>query len=175
MSSVLRRISRRPLPGRERGSGLILALGILALLAIMATTFVTLMRIDVGLTGVYRDDVITEMLAEGVQQYALGVLRDDLDRTLYKYENRDQAIGGRQPGKVISLPGRNTDHLAPEAFRYGIPTSNDVWYHTDASTNTSYSNAYSDVGLLGGSSVHGQVPQASFGGNDERITLAIVD
>ena len=127
MSSVSRRISRRPLPagGRrhERGSGLILVLGVLALLAVMATTFVTLVSIDARLTSVYRDDVMTEMLAQGVARYAIAVLRDDQDRTLFKYENRDQAVGGRQPGKIISLPGRNTDYLAPEEFRYGIPTS----------------------------------------------------
>ena len=167
----MRKLRRR----HDRGSGLILALGVLALLAIIATTFITLMRIDARLTRTYCDDVTTEMLAEGVQEYALAVLRDDQDRTLYKYENRDQAVGGRQPGKVISLPGRNTDYLAPEAFRYGIPASNDVWFHTDASTNTSYSNAYTEVGLLGAAAVHGQMPQGSFGGNDERIILAIVD
>ena len=52
--------------GQRAGSGLIIALGVLAMLTIMATTFVTLMRLDARLTRVNTDDLVVEMLAEGV-------------------------------------------------------------------------------------------------------------
>jgi len=154
----------------ERGSGLILALGILALLAIMATTFVTLMRVDARLTRIYCDDVTSEMLASGVLNYALGVLRDDQDRTLYRYENRDQAVGGQTWG----VPGRNTDYLAPVAERYGTGASNDVWFQTAGHAGSAYSDARSEVGLYDEVLVHSTVPQRSFGGED-RSVFAIMD
>ncbi|HUW55823.1 MAG TPA: hypothetical protein VMZ92_04255, partial [Planctomycetota bacterium] len=147
-------------PGRQvrgRGSGLILALGILALLAVMATTFIALMRINTRLSRVYTDELVTEMLASGVANYCLSVLKDDQDRTLYKYENRDQAIGGgSRNSDRMSLRGRSTDWWAPGGHRYGTPASNDVWMH-------SASEGYVESGLYGVAG-HYEGQQASFGG-----------
>ncbi|HUU42178.1 MAG TPA: hypothetical protein VMX57_00275, partial [Planctomycetota bacterium] len=158
----------------DRGSGLILALGILAMMAVMATTFVTLMRVNTRLSRIYADDATAELLAQGVVNYTLAVLRDDQDRSLYKYENRDQAVGGRgswqgmstydpsDPNAVtdfrMSLPGRNTDWWAPVDHRYATHASNDVWYH-------SASDGYVEVGLYSPGAGHREWPQASFGGD----------
>ncbi|KPJ53550.1 MAG: hypothetical protein AMS16_05220, partial [Planctomycetes bacterium DG_58] len=166
----------------ERASGLILALGVLAMLAIIATTFITLMRINTRLSKVYTDELVTEMLASGVSNYCLAVLRDDQDRTLYKYENRDQAVGGRDrwqgmgnysgsdPKAVtdfqMSLPGRNTDWWAAAKHRYATAASNDVWYH-------SASEGYVETALYGASAGHREWPQSSFGG--QSYDFCIVD
>ena len=67
--------------GTERGSALLVTLGILALLALMGTTFVTLMRTDDKLNVNYVDDLSCELLARGLLEYCRGILTDDLDRT----------------------------------------------------------------------------------------------
>ena len=169
----------------EAGSALIIALGILAMLAIMATTFITLTRVNNRLTRVYADDLITEMLASGVENYTLSVLRDDQDRTLYKYENRDTPVGGRgqwqgmarfvwdgtkwvkvtyapdDPNAIsdyrMSIGGRNVDYWAPPEHRYGNAASNDVWYHAA-------SDGYPQMGLYEPSEGHYEWAQSSFGG-----------
>ena len=169
--------TKRP---EQRGSGLILALGILAMMAIMATTFVTLMRINTQLSRIYADDAAAELLAQGVVNYTLAVLRDDQDRSLFKYENRDQAVGGRgswqgmssydpsDPKAVtdfhMSLPGRNTDWWAPTAKRYATGPSNDVWFHCA-------SDGYVEVGLYDSQAGHREGSQASFGGGGQDFTI----
>jgi type II secretory pathway component PulK len=69
----------------QRGSGLVVALSVLAMLAIMATAFITLMRLDVRITANYVDDQRCEMLARGMLSYFRALLSDDLDRTWGKY------------------------------------------------------------------------------------------
>ena len=166
----------------NHGSGLILSLGILALLAVMATTFITLMRINTRLSRVYTDEFATELLAAGVENYCLAVLQDDQDRTLYKYENRDQAVGGRDRWQGMgnyssgdsaaetdfrmSIPGRNTDWWAASKNRYATVASNDVWYH-------SASDGYVETALYDASAGHREWPQSSFGG--ESYDFCIVD
>ena len=156
---------------RSRGSGLILTLGVLALLAVMASTFILLMRIDSRLTRIQTDDVLTEMLAAGVSNYCMSVLRDDQDRTIYKYENRDQAVGDFRDygtGMLLHIPGRNTDYWAADSYRYGTATSNDVWFHSaDANPYASHTDLY------GGRASLYESPQASFGG--EHYEFCIVD
>ena len=63
----------------RRGSGLIVALSVLAMLAIMATSFVTLTRLEVRITTNYVDDLKCELLAKGALNYFKALLRDDLD------------------------------------------------------------------------------------------------
>ena len=77
----------------QRGSGLIIALAILAMLAIMATSFVTLTRLEGRVTANYVNDLRCELLAKGTLNYFKALLREDLDRTWGKYENRDTAVG----------------------------------------------------------------------------------
>ncbi|HUU43008.1 MAG TPA: hypothetical protein VMX57_04475, partial [Planctomycetota bacterium] len=157
----------------SRGSGLILALGILGMLAILATTFVTLMNVEARLTRIATDDLNSRLLAEGVVRYCVGVLRDDQDRSVYKYENRDMPVGGRpqwqgmdsydrdDPKAItdfrMSIPGRTTDYWAPPEHRYGTLASNDVWYH-------SASEGYPQTGLYEASPGHYEWGQPSFGG-----------
>ena len=62
----------------ERGSGLIVALAVLALLAVMATTFLSLARLDVRVVRNYVDDQRCEILARGMMYYFKALLRDDL-------------------------------------------------------------------------------------------------
>ncbi len=106
----------------KRGSALLLSLGVLALLAIMGTTFVTMTRMDSKLNAHYVDDVQCEMLARGMLEYVRGILVDDQDRSMriisnsltypvvaQRYENRD--TGGpfvRSDGGFM-LTGVNTD------------------------------------------------------------------
>jgi len=120
-------IPRRGRSSARQGSGLIIVLSILAMLAIMATTFITLMRLDARITANYVDDLRCEMLARGVMNYFFAVLRDDLDRTWEKYENRDASvgmIGWDWPGvtPTVRVPGLNTLH-------YGTGVGNDCWYN----------------------------------------------
>ena len=67
---------------RNRGSALLMSLGVLALLAIMGTTFVALMRTDSKMNMHYVDDVQCELLARGLLEYCRGILADDLDRSM---------------------------------------------------------------------------------------------
>ena len=82
-----------PLLPTRRASGLIVALAILALLSLMATTFVALVRLDARVTTNYVDDLRCEVLAHGMLSYFKALLRDDHDRTWGKYENRDTSVG----------------------------------------------------------------------------------
>ena len=114
---------------REKGSGLIVALGVLAILSIMATTFITLMRLDTRVAANYVDDLRCEMLAHGTLNYFKALLRDDLDRTWDKYENRDSGVGAvgwtwsSDGGTVATnIPGLKTPH-------YGTPICNDFWFN----------------------------------------------
>ena len=140
---------------RKRGSALLVTLGVLALLAIMGTTFVTLMRMDEQLTNSYVYDLRCELLARGLLEYCRGLLAEDLDRTqrilgdingnykvVYRYENRDTAGPGVVDyGFQNFMNGLNTDdnvlntdeHMSWDdithvtALRLGIPASNDFW------------------------------------------------
>ncbi|HUV40111.1 MAG TPA: hypothetical protein VMY39_10875, partial [Planctomycetota bacterium] len=111
---------------KHDGSGLILSLAVLAMLAVLATTFVSLSRLDVRVTLNYVDDQSCEMLARGTLNYFKALLRDDLDRTWGKYENRDAQVGmlGRYwNGLTLNrIPGLNT-------ARYGTPLCNDFWFN----------------------------------------------
>jgi len=107
----------------QKGSGLIIALSVLAMLAIMATTFITLMRLDTRITANYVDDFRCEMLARGMVNYFKSLLADDLDRTWGKYENRDAYVGAINPyvsANWVRVPGLWESE-------YGTPVSNDFW------------------------------------------------
>jgi len=118
------------------------------MLAIMATTFITLMRLDVRVTANYLDDCRSEMLARGMLNYFTGILRDDLDRTWGKYANRNAQVGikGWHYGGYVNdrVPGINT-------YQYGTYLCRDVWF------NAPYAGQYwqDDFGGLYNSSALG--------------------
>ncbi|HUU43102.1 MAG TPA: hypothetical protein VMX57_04945 [Planctomycetota bacterium] len=110
----------------DRASGLLIALAVLALLAVMATTFVTLMRLDVRMTRNYLDDQHCEMLSQGMLNYFSALLRDDLERTWPRYENRDMGVGVARTymdGRYVNVPGRR-------GYGWGTYVSNDFWFAT---------------------------------------------
>jgi len=124
---------------RQKGSGLIIALSVLAMLTIMATTFITLMRLDTRVTRNYVDDQRCEMLALGVLNYTKSLLRDDIDRTWGKYENRDTAVGDHAWAGWTAPPIGYLETRIPGFFentvgrlvgddRMGTPPSNDFWF-----------------------------------------------
>ena len=118
------RIRMTSLPSSNRGSGLIVTLSVLALLALMATMFITLMRTDLRVAANYADDQRCQMLAWGMLNYLKAILRDDLDRTWGKYENRDRGVG-----YVTNLNSTDgTRVLGLNTLRYGTPISNDFWF-----------------------------------------------
>jgi hypothetical protein len=144
---------------RRRGSALILALAVLAMLAIMATTFITLTRLDVRITATYADNQQCEQLALGVGEYCKALLRDDLDRTWGKFENRDTSVGavgfvwsGTYPGGRLSvqIPGLTE-------YSWGTPISNDFWFSPPYRTWADFGNIYATDAGSGG------LPQQSFG------------
>ena len=108
---------------RSRASALLVTLGVLALLAIMGTTFVTMTRMNSRLNIHYVDGVQCEMLARGLLEYIRGILADDLDRSmkvlvddpkrpriLHRYENRETSapfIGNYNFSNM--MVGMNTD------------------------------------------------------------------
>ncbi|GEM_PF-3054928 len=142
---------------RIRGSALLLSLGVLALLAIMGTTFVTMTRMESKLNTRYVDDVQCEMLVKGLLEYCRGILADDLDRSMkvvsdnyrypqiaHRYENRDAAApyiyysgyANRLTGLNTDDNVRNLDMSIADNFvrgktrmgvRLGIGPSNDFW------------------------------------------------
>ncbi|KPK99971.1 MAG: hypothetical protein AMK75_06105, partial [Planctomycetes bacterium SM23_65] len=149
------------MPGRlfeRKGSGLIIALGVLAMLSIMATTFVTLMRLDTRVTANYVDDLRCEMLANGMLNYFKGLLRDDLDRTWGKYENRDSGVGA--VGWTWSASGGTIATVIPglETSQYGTPICNDFWF------NPPYTEWTHWGGLFTGEFEESGVHQQSFAG-----------
>jgi len=121
---------------RRRGSGLIIVLSVLALLAIMATSFITLMRLDTRVSQNYVDDQKCEMLAVGMLNYFKAILRDDLDRTWGKYENRDTSVGfyswngWQPPAPEFRVPGFAEWQAGQPTVdeKLGTPPSNDFWY-----------------------------------------------
>ena len=96
------------------------------MLAVMATTFIMLVRVDARLTASYADDLRCEMLVRGALSYFKALLRDDLDRTWGKYENRDTIVpkaGWRSyTSKGTQAPGELT-------LQYGTPMCNDFWFN----------------------------------------------
>ena len=122
----------------SRGSGLIVALSVLALLAVMATSFITLLRLDVRITRNYIDDQTCEMLAHGTLNYLKAILREDLNRTWGRYENRDTAVGFHawtgwtaSVGKLTTrLPGFSEDTVGTVGYnrKMGTAVSNDFWF-----------------------------------------------
>jgi len=159
-------VPRSTCSGSQRGSGLILVLSILALLAVMATTFVTLMRLDTRATRNYVDDQRCEMLAVGMLNYVKSILRDDLDRTWGKYENRDTAMGYYAWAPTWSTPPDACITRVPGFYQYssgapvadeklGIPVSNDFWFSPPFHDYTGdVSNLYEDT--------RGEIHQGSF-------------
>ena len=125
------------LPGRQHGSGLIIVLAILAMLAVMATTFVTLQRIDVRITANYVDDQRCETLARGMLNYFSSILRDGQDRTWLKYVNRDTAVG-----HCASIPARDLPGLGEESW--GTPVSRSFWFYAPAPSWSDWSAMYGD-------------------------------
>ncbi|HUV39104.1 MAG TPA: hypothetical protein VMY39_05790 [Planctomycetota bacterium] len=125
-------------PLAHAGSALILTLAILALMAIMATSFVTLMRLDVRITRNYVDDQTCEMLAHGMLNYVKSLLREDLNRTWGRYENRETAVGfhswtgwTESVGELTTrVPGFSEETIGTLSFndRMGTPVSNDFWF-----------------------------------------------
>jgi hypothetical protein len=85
------------------------------------------MRLDTRVTRNYVDDQRCEMLAHGMLNYFKALLRDDLDRTWGKYENRDTAVG---------FVSKNYSHVDDPEVRvpglleyvWGTPVSNDIWF-----------------------------------------------
>jgi len=144
----------------ERASGLIVALSILAMLAIMATTFITLMRLDTRVTRNYTDDQRCEMLAYGMLSYFKALLRDDIDRTWGKYENRDTGVGYQSydwnwssstPKLLVRIPGfyeYSVGNPVADETR-GTPVSNDFWFSTPfKSWSDTPGNLYSLLDLI---------------------------
>jgi len=103
------------------------ALGVLAILAIMATSFITLMRLDTRVTRNYVDDQRCELLAHGMLNYFRALLREDLDRTWGRYENRDCGVGFYS--RAYSTPDIPEKHIPGfEGHRWGTPVCNDFWF-----------------------------------------------
>ena len=130
---------------RRRGSGLIVSLSVLAMLAIMATSFITLTRLDVRITTNYVDDLRCEMLAKGTLNYFKALLREDLDRTWGKYENRDTAVGAvgwqwsSTGGRIgTNIPGKRT-------YKYGTALCNDFWFNPPYRAWTDWGNVFADT------------------------------
>ena len=94
---------------KNRGSALLLALGVLALLAVMATTFVTMTRMESKLNARYTDDVQCEMLAKGLLEYVRGILADDLDRSMKILPSMNPT----GPGPQVAAKYENRDTTAP--------------------------------------------------------------
>ncbi len=115
----------------QRASGLIVVLAVLAMLSIMAVTFVTLSRIESRITTNYVDDQRAELLVQGAIRYVGGVLRDDLDRTWRKYENRDMGVG------IAATYGASEGTAIPglEGASWGTGPCNDVWYSSPQAEN----------------------------------------
>src|SRR5436853_5083583 len=61
--------------GNERGSMLIIALGVLALLSILAITFVSLMKLELLASKNYVDGVKARLIAEGGLEEAISELK----------------------------------------------------------------------------------------------------
>ncbi|HUV38441.1 MAG TPA: hypothetical protein VMY39_02455, partial [Planctomycetota bacterium] len=114
-------------PCTRKGSGLIVALSVLAMLAIMATTFMTLVNLDVRVTENYVTDQKSEMIARGMLNYFKALLREDQDRTWGRYENRETAAGfysrtyGDRDVPETRIPGL-------VGWTWGTPVSNDFWF-----------------------------------------------
>ena len=140
------------------------------MLAIMATSFITLMRLDTRVTRNYVDDQRCEMLAHGMLNYFKSLLREDLNRTWGKYENRDTGMGyvgyeWRSPGDNVSpptvrIPGlyQDPDQNAGKVYvddRLAVPVCDDVWFCAP----------YTSWGTTGGSLYarnYGSIPQQSY-------------
>ena len=111
---------------KRRASGLIIVLAVLAMLSIMATTFITLTRLDVRVTANYADDQRCELLARGMMSYLAGVLRDDSDRSWgpdpthpTRYCNRSMIVGS--PGGMPGIEGWSWGTGPGRAFWYTGP------------------------------------------------------
>ena len=100
----------------QRGSGLILVLAVLAMLSIMAVTFVTLSRIENRIATNYVDDQRCQLLARGLLGYVQALLRDDSDRTWGRYANRSTPVG--VPGNMPGIEG----------WSWGTGPSRALWY-----------------------------------------------
>ena len=97
------------------------------MLAIMATSFITLMRLDTRVTRNYVDDQRCEMLAYGMLHYFQSLLREDLNRTWGRYENRDCGVGFYS--RVYSsrdIPEKHIPGLL--GHKWGTPVCNDFWF-----------------------------------------------
>ena len=137
----------------------------LAMLAVMATSFMMLMRLDTRITRNYVDDQRCELMAYGVINYFKAVLREDLDRTWGRYENRDTGVGFYS--RVYKGDG------TPDFVRrqipgvvenvWGTPVSNDFWFSAPWNTwGQSGGNIYASTST----SYYG-VTQQSFAWNDK--------
>ena len=147
---------------RRRGSALVVVLAMLAMLAVMATSFMMLMRLDTRITRNYVDDQRCELMAYGVINYFKAVLRDDLDRTWNKYENRDTGVGfySRAYSEPVN-PRRQIPGIVENAW--GTPVSNDFWF--SAPWNT-WGQSGGDIYASTSTSYYG-VTQQSFAWNDK--------
>ena len=97
----------------QKGSGLIIALGVLAMLAIMATTFITLMRLDTRVTASYVDDLRCEMLVQGALHYFKGILRDDLNRRWRATRIRGRLCRGSGTTRTAPFPATTSGSRFP--------------------------------------------------------------
>ncbi len=134
----------RSVGSRSAGSGLIIVLAILAILAVMATSFVTLTRLDVKAAANYVDDQRCELLAMGAMNYFRAILRDDLDRTWNKYQNRTAAVGaigyawgGSGATLYQNLPGLTEN-------RYGTPVGRQFWFNAPVVDWTDWGALYAN-------------------------------
>ena len=116
----------------DRASGLIIALAVLALISVMATTFITLMRLDVRITANYVDDQRCEMLAHGMMNYLASILREDQNRMWGRYENRDMAVGVAKTyadWESVNIPGIM-------GGPWGTTACNDLWFTGPQAVNS---------------------------------------
>lgn len=86
--------------GAQRGSMLIVALGILVLMSLMAVTFVTLMKLEKTATVNYIDSLRAKMTAEAGMTRVLASLKQNLNKPLFDGNQLAPHVFGRNGREV---------------------------------------------------------------------------
>jgi hypothetical protein len=98
----------------RRGSTLVLALGVLALLSIMAVTFTTLVRLELASSVNYVNGIKAKFLAESGISYAIAELR----RTASARSYTNNSDGAREYWIREDLIGKEIEEIAREKETY---------------------------------------------------------
>ncbi len=143
----------------------------LAMLSVVATTFVMLTRLDVRITQNYVDDQRCDLLAYGLANYFKAVVRDDLDHTwrlpyAFRHANRTTGVGfySKDYGDH-SAPRRQIPGIVE--YAWGTPVSNTFWFSAPWTTwGQSGGGGIYAAGIAGGYT-YNDVTQQSFAWSDK--------